>query len=63
MLFETREADRHQLGTIFAGNGGHSWTQVKLDSFSPFFMIFIAATQQYLAETLLLGTLDDLSYS
>lgn len=60
MLFETREEDRHHLGTILAGRGGHSWTQVKLDSFSPFFMIVIAATQQYLAETWLLATLDDL---
>lgn len=62
MLFETYELNRHEIGTLFAGRGGHGWTQVRLDRFSPFFMIVIEATQQWLAETWQLATLEDLTY-
>lgn len=62
MLFETQESNRHALGTLFAGSEGHAWTQVRLDRFSPFFMVVIEASQQYLAETWQLATLEDLIF-
>lgn len=60
MLFETNDADRHALGGFFAGEGGHAWTQLRLDSFSPYFQVVAKSTCRPLMETVLIGNVDTL---
>lgn len=57
MFFETQASDREHMGMPFEGMGEHAWTQVKLGQIVPFFLMEVGPTDQFSAETWLVGTI------